>query len=94
MTGFGFGRQAAFESGTGMFYSLKVMPDFEEFPISNSSSLETLLDDGYNTTLDEALSEGRLYRNRVLSGLSDLPGYSIGEDEDYVTIDSRLLLYR
>jgi len=76
-----------------MFYSLKVMPDFEEFPISNSSSLATLLADGYGTTLDEALDGGRLYRNRVLSGLSDLPGNNVG-NEDYVTIDSRLLFYR
>ena len=83
-----------FESGTSMFYNLKVMPDFEEFPISNSSSLETLLADGYNSSLDGALGGGRLYRNRALSGLSELPGNSIGGDEDYVTIDARLLLYR
>ena len=77
-----------------MFYRLQIMPDVAEFPISNSSSLAALLADGYGTTLDDALSEGRLYRNRVLSGLSGLPGYSVGGDEDYVTIDARLLLYR
>lgn len=77
-----------------MFYSLTTLPDFDEFPISNSSSLATLLSDGYGTTLDEALNGGRLFRNRVFSALSDLPGYNIGEDEDYVTIDARLLLYR
>jgi len=80
-------------NGSSRKTNLKVMPDFEEFPISNSSSLATLLADGYGTTLDEALDGGRLYRNRVLSGLSDLPGNNVG-NEDYVTIDSRLLFYR
>lgn len=50
--------------------------------------------DAYNTTRDEALEEGRLYNRRELNGLGDLTGRNIGDDEDYLTMDARVLLYR
>lgn len=77
-----------------MFYSLKTVPDVHEFPIATSTSLATLLLDEYNTTLEGAVADGRLYRNRGLAGLGDLSGHNIGNDETYVTMDARILLYR
>jgi len=77
-----------------MFYSVKTAPDVDEFPISNSTSLALLLLDEYNNTLEAAVAGGRLYRNRGLPGLGDLPGHNIGHNEEYVTMDTRILLYR
>lgn len=86
--------QAVFEAGNSLFYNLKTAPDVNDFPISNSSGLAALLFGEYNTTLEEAIDEGRLYRNRPLPGLGDLPGHNLGHNEEYVTLDSQLLLYR
>lgn len=86
--------QALFESGNVMFYSVKTAPDVHEFPISNSTSLATLLLNKHNTTLEEAVAGGRVYRNRGLPELGGLPGHNIGKDEEYVTMDARILLYR
>lgn len=73
---------------------MQTMPDEHDFPISSSEDLAILMADAYNTTLSEALLEGRLYNRRELTGLGDLTGRSIGEDEDYVTMDARVLLLR
>ena len=83
-----------FESGNALFYNMKTLPDEHEFPISTSEDLATLMIDAYNTTRDEALEEGRLYNRRELNGLGDLTGRNIGDDEDYLTMDARVLLYR
>lgn len=83
-----------FESGNALFYNMKTLPDEHDFPISTSEDLATLMIDAYNTTRDEALEEGRLYNRRELNGLGDLTGRNIGDDEDYLTMDARVLLYR
>lgn len=86
--------QAIFESGNALFYRMEAMPDEHDFPVSTSEELATLMTEGYNTTLSEALDGGRLYSRRELNGLGDLTGRNIGDDEDYLTMDVRLLLYR
>lgn len=86
--------QATLETGNALFYKMKAMPDEPDFPISTSEDLATLMANKYNTTLSEALFEGRLYSRRELKGLGDLPGRSIGGNEDYVMMDARVLLYR
>ena len=70
------------------------MPDDSDFSIASSTDLATLLASRHNTTLSEALADGRLYRNRHLDGLEDLPGHNLGFDERYVSMNVRLLLYR
>lgn len=81
-------------AGTVLFYRLTTAPDAQEFPVSDSSSLAALLASEHNTTFEEALAEGRLYRNKELAGLGDLPGNSVSYDEEYVTMDVRMLFYR
>eukprot|EP00903_Cladosiphon_okamuranus_P010732 g10144.t1 len=73
---------------------MNVMPDEHDFPISTSEDLANLFVEGYNTALCEALDGGRLYSRREMNGLGDLPGRNIGNDEDYLTMDVRILLYR
>ncbi|CAN0408245.1 unnamed protein product, partial [Ectocarpus sp. 12 AP-2014] len=86
--------RAVFTTGNVLFYSVKTMPDQNEFPITPSTSLAVRLADTYNTTLEEALADGRLYRNRFLEALDNLPDSSLGGNEDYVMMNVRTLLYR
>ena len=76
-----------FKSGNVAFSKVESVPDNDDFPISTSTALASLLLDGYNTSLSEAIASDRLYRNRDLDGFDDLPGHSF-------TMNARVLLYR
>ncbi|CAM9750666.1 unnamed protein product [Ectocarpus sp. 12 AP-2014] len=86
--------RAVFTTGNVLFYNVKTMPDQNEFPVTPSTSLAVHLEGTYNTTLEEALADGRLYRNRFLEALDSLPDSSLGGNEDYVMMNVRTLLYR
>lgn len=86
--------QTLFNTGNVGFSRVDTVPEDDEFPISTSTALATLLVDGYNTTLSETTASGRLYRNRNLDALDDLPGNNLSYDERYVTMNARVLLFQ
>lgn len=86
--------QALFAAGSGSLAAMQAMPSEDDFPIAVSSSLETRLSVEFNTTLNDALEGGRLYRNRLLEAMDDLPDQTLSSNESYVTTGARTLLYR